>query len=48
MEAVPRRYDYSLARWQLIYAYQYAAYAKAEAMGDCKSVEAPSSTDAAG
>jgi hypothetical protein len=45
MEAVPRRYDYSLARWQFIYAYQYAAFAKAEAMGDCKSVDqAPSSS----
>jgi len=50
MEAVPRRYDYSLARWQFIYAYQYAAFAKAEAMGDCKSVDQtpPSSSDAAG
>lgn len=49
MEAVPRRYDYSLARWQFIYAYQYAAFAKAEAMGDCKNVDqAPSSSDAAG
>jgi uncharacterized SAM-binding protein YcdF (DUF218 family) len=48
MQAVPRRYDYSLARWQFIYAYQYAAFAKAEAMGDCKSVDrAPSSSDAA-
>jgi uncharacterized SAM-binding protein YcdF (DUF218 family) len=37
MEAVPRRYDYSTARWQFIYAYQYAAFAKAEAMGECKS-----------
>ncbi|OBF30300.1 hypothetical protein A5724_24110 [Mycobacterium sp. ACS1612] len=46
MEAVPRRYDYSLARWQFIYAYQYAAFAKAEAMGDCSSVDqAPLSTD---
>jgi len=49
MEAVPRRYDYSLARWQFIYAYQYAAFAKAEAMGDCKSIDrAPTSSDAAG
>jgi uncharacterized SAM-binding protein YcdF (DUF218 family) len=49
MEAVPRRYDYSLARWQFIYAYQYAAFAKAEAMGDCKSVDqAPSSSDVDG
>ena len=49
MEAVPRRYDYSLARWQFIYAYQYAAFAKAEAMGDCKSVDqAPASSDADG
>jgi uncharacterized SAM-binding protein YcdF (DUF218 family) len=47
MEAVPRRYDYSLARWQFIYAYQYAAFAKAEAMGDCKSVDqGPSPSDA--
>lgn len=37
MEAVPRRYDYSPVRWQFIYAYQYAAFAKAEAMGECKS-----------
>jgi uncharacterized SAM-binding protein YcdF (DUF218 family) len=37
MEAVPRRYDYSPAHWQFIYAYQYAAFAKAEAMGDCTS-----------
>jgi uncharacterized SAM-binding protein YcdF (DUF218 family) len=37
MEAVPRRYDYSPARWQLIYAYQYAAFAKAEARGKCKA-----------
>jgi uncharacterized SAM-binding protein YcdF (DUF218 family) len=37
MEAVPRRYDFSVAHWQLVYAYQYAAFAKAEAMGDCTS-----------
>lgn len=49
MEAVPRRYDYSMARWQFIYAYQYAAFAKAEAMGDCKSVDrAPLSSEVAG
>jgi uncharacterized SAM-binding protein YcdF (DUF218 family) len=49
MEAVPRRYDYSLARWQLVYAYQYAAFAKAEAMGACESVDpAPSSSEAGG
>jgi len=35
MEAVPRQYDYSPARWQFIYAYQYAAFAKAEARGNC-------------
>jgi uncharacterized SAM-binding protein YcdF (DUF218 family) len=47
MEAVPRRYDYSLARWQFIYAYQYAAFAKAEAMGECKSVDqVPASSNA--
>jgi uncharacterized SAM-binding protein YcdF (DUF218 family) len=43
MEAVPRRYDYSPARWQFIYAYQYAAFAKAEARGKCKTdPDAPS------
>ncbi|MDT5015009.1 MAG: hypothetical protein QOD39_1169 [Mycobacterium sp.] len=35
MAAVPRQYDYSPARWQFIYAYQYAAFAKAEARGNC-------------
>jgi uncharacterized SAM-binding protein YcdF (DUF218 family) len=49
MEAVPRRYDYSPARWQFIYAYQYAAFAKAEAMGECKSDDLDgSSSDADG
>ncbi|MFG1930521.1 YdcF family protein [Mycobacterium sp. NPDC048908] len=48
MQAVPRRYDYSLARWQFIYAYQYAAFAKAAAMGDCRAVDrTPSSSDRA-
>jgi len=37
MQAVPRQYDFSLAHWQFIYAYQYAAFAKAEVKGDCKS-----------
>lgn len=47
MDAVPRRYDYSLARWQFIYAYQYAAFAKAEVMGKCKWVgDGPSSSGA--
>ena len=47
MEAVPRQYDFSLAHWQFIYAYQYAAFAKAEMRGDCKSDSdaLPSPTD---
>jgi uncharacterized SAM-binding protein YcdF (DUF218 family) len=48
MEAVPRRYDYSPAHWQFVYAYQYAAFAKAKAMGDCKSDQNPAPSDAAG
>jgi len=49
MEAVQRRYDFSLAHWQFIYAYQYAAFAKAEAMGECKSDDLDqSSSDADG
>jgi uncharacterized SAM-binding protein YcdF (DUF218 family) len=48
MEAVPRRYDYSLARWQFIYAYQYAAFAKAKAMGKCKTVDQSLSSSDAG
>ena len=47
MEAVPRRYDYSLVRWQFVYAYQYAAFAKAKVMGKCRAVDqGPSSSDA--
>lgn len=37
MQAVPRQYDFSPAHWQFIYAYQYAAFAKAEVRGDCNS-----------
>jgi uncharacterized SAM-binding protein YcdF (DUF218 family) len=48
MEAVPRRYDYSPARWQFIYAYQYAAFAKAEAKGKCKTDVGASSSRADG
>lgn len=49
MEAVPRSYDFSPARWQFIYAYQYAAFAKAEVMGECNSEDlAPSPSDADG
>lgn len=35
MEAVPRRYDYSPAQWEYIYAYQYGGLLKAAALGDC-------------
>jgi hypothetical protein len=35
MRAVPRRYGFSVARWELTYAYQFAATAKAVAQGDC-------------
>ena len=35
MEAVPQRYHYSLVWWELIYAYQYGASAKAVLLGDC-------------
>ena len=35
MQAVPRSYGYSPAKWELIYAYQYFALAKAILQGDC-------------
>lgn len=35
MEAVPRKYDFSAAHWEFVYAYQYFALAKAFAQGDC-------------
>ncbi|WP_231514589.1 YdcF family protein [Mycobacterium sp. URHB0044] len=35
MRGVPRSYDFSLAHWELVYAYQFGALAKAYAQGDC-------------
>jgi uncharacterized SAM-binding protein YcdF (DUF218 family) len=35
MVAVPRRYRYSLFRWQFVFAYQWAGLAKALAQGEC-------------
>jgi uncharacterized SAM-binding protein YcdF (DUF218 family) len=35
MRAVPRPYEFSLARWELIYIYQYAGLLKAALQGDC-------------
>jgi uncharacterized SAM-binding protein YcdF (DUF218 family) len=37
MRAVPRGYEYSLARWEYTYIYQYAAAAKALVQGSCRS-----------
>lgn len=35
MQAVPRHYDFSPARWESIYAYQYGGFLKAMVLGDC-------------
>jgi uncharacterized SAM-binding protein YcdF (DUF218 family) len=35
MEAVPRRYDYSVPLWEFVYAYQYGGLVKAMLLGDC-------------
>jgi|SRR5882757_5972943 len=35
MQAVPRHYDFSMALWELVYAYQDFAFAKAFIQGDC-------------
>ena len=35
MVAVPRRYRYSLFRWEFVFAYQWAGLAKALAQGEC-------------
>ncbi|HEV7419367.1 MAG TPA: YdcF family protein [Mycobacterium sp.] len=35
MLAVPRRYRYSLAGWELVYAYQFGGLAKAITLGEC-------------
>lgn len=35
MRGVPRGYDFSLAHWELVYAYQFGALAKAYVQGDC-------------
>ena len=35
MVAVPRRYRYSIFRWEFVYAYQWAGLAKAVVQGEC-------------
>jgi uncharacterized SAM-binding protein YcdF (DUF218 family) len=35
MRGVPRGYDFSVAHWELVYAYQFGALAKAYLQGDC-------------
>jgi uncharacterized SAM-binding protein YcdF (DUF218 family) len=35
MRGVPRSYDFSVLHWELVYAYQFGALAKAYAQGDC-------------
>jgi uncharacterized SAM-binding protein YcdF (DUF218 family) len=35
MQAVPRQYDFSVAHWEFVYAYQDFAFAKAFLQGDC-------------
>jgi uncharacterized SAM-binding protein YcdF (DUF218 family) len=35
MVSVPRRYRYSLFRWEFVFAYQWAGLAKALAQGEC-------------
>jgi uncharacterized SAM-binding protein YcdF (DUF218 family) len=35
MRAVPRPYEFSIARWEFIYVYQYAGLLKAALQGDC-------------
>jgi uncharacterized SAM-binding protein YcdF (DUF218 family) len=35
MQSVPRQYDFSVAHWEFVYAYQYFALAKAFVQGDC-------------
>jgi uncharacterized SAM-binding protein YcdF (DUF218 family) len=36
MLGVPRLYTFSPAHWEFIYAYQFAAFAKAVVLGDCQ------------
>lgn len=35
MRAVPRPYEFSIARWEFVYIYQYAGLLKAALQGDC-------------
>jgi uncharacterized SAM-binding protein YcdF (DUF218 family) len=35
MRDVPRRYPYAVVQWEYTFMYQYAAFAKAFAQGDC-------------
>lgn len=35
MSAVPRVYNFSLLQWDVVYAYQFAGFAKAVLQGDC-------------
>lgn len=35
MRAVPRPYEFSIARWEFVYVYQYAGLLKAALQGDC-------------
>jgi uncharacterized SAM-binding protein YcdF (DUF218 family) len=35
MRPVPREYRFSLLQWDVVYAYQFAGYAKAALQGDC-------------
>jgi uncharacterized SAM-binding protein YcdF (DUF218 family) len=35
MRAMPRPYEFSIARWEFIYVYQYAGLLKAALQGDC-------------
>jgi uncharacterized SAM-binding protein YcdF (DUF218 family) len=35
MQAVPRRYDFSVPHWEFVYAYQDFAFAKAFVQGEC-------------
>jgi uncharacterized SAM-binding protein YcdF (DUF218 family) len=35
MQAVPRQYDFSVAHWEFVYAYQDFAWVKAFIQGDC-------------
>lgn len=38
MQAVPRRYDFSLVYWEYTYLYQIAGFVKAGIQGDCQNL----------